>query len=250
MTSKWIHLRRSILEPFVQAPVKFSFSVIFLPPWHTVQTSPLIRPKESSVSVCFSCLVLQKAPVYPVLFPSGPMRKRRLFYLGLSRYILATGQIEAKSKYCPLWKWNLLVVRALLDMVPHPHLPLSTASPAEAQPMGQLIRPFCLDLLQPTVFKSPLCRGEVACQSGNRQPGTRMLTIGLSLSFLCDLAWVGLPLLWASGFPSVRGGMDSCSPWACSHSKCVSKLSRSSPVGDKETKGLFYADFFLVMTAL
>ena len=41
--------------------------------------------------------MLQKVSVYPVLFPSGLMRKKRLFYLGLSRYIPAAGQTEPKQ---------------------------------------------------------------------------------------------------------------------------------------------------------
>lgn len=52
---------------------------------------------ETHLSVCFSCLMLQKVSVYPVSFPSGLMRKERLFYLGFSRYIPAAGQAEPKQ---------------------------------------------------------------------------------------------------------------------------------------------------------
>lgn len=41
--------------------------------------------------------MLEKVSVNPVLFPSEFMRKKRLLYLGLSRYILATGQTEPKQ---------------------------------------------------------------------------------------------------------------------------------------------------------
>lgn len=138
----------------------------------------LLFPRDSSVSVCFSCLMLQKVSVYPVSFPNRLRRKERLFYLGFSRYIPAVGQAEPKQALSS--QGNETCWSSGLPWICCPPfypcvLEFQSTSSAEAELMGQTTAQFCPALLQPTGFKSLLCREEVAWQSGSRQPGAWVL---------------------------------------------------------------------------
>lgn len=87
----------------------------------------------------------------------------------------------SQSKHCQAKEMKLVGLQgslgyaALLFLSMCPRLPQSTSSPAEAELMGQTTGLFCPALLQPTGFKSLLCREEVAWQSGSRQPGAWVL---------------------------------------------------------------------------
>lgn len=147
-----------------------------LPPWHTLQTSALLLPKESSVSVHFSCLMLEKVSVYPVLFPIELMRRKRLPYLGLSRYILAIGQTEPKQ-IKPVSLSGSLGYAAVSSSLTERFLACK----------GGTHRPILHCLA--SANRLEVCFAEERLH-GRAATGAWLLSIALSLSYPCDLRWV------------------------------------------------------------